>query len=98
MISFSVFASILLGGMFLSIVYGVVVDSIKYKKFKKQLQVGTRLKLCYLNEEPEFFNKNCFEIKLTKIGKELVEVQYEDGSKRVFSKFLLYNEQWKIIS
>ena len=81
----------------ISILYSVIIETRKERKFIRNINVGTRLQITYPPYD-EFSEHVTFNITIIKKGKNQVRVRYNDGSESTMDISTMYDNGWKIIN
>lgn len=79
------------------LVIHVIIENIKYTRWKNKIHVGTKLQYLSKIIDDEFDEGYLFTITIIRLGDKQVRVQYSDGSKRTYDKYYLYSGGWKIL-
>lgn len=77
-------------------VISLISDEIKYYRFKRKVQLGTKLHKTFKSTTNEFDKGYTFHIIIVRRGKKQVIVRYKDGSERNMFIQQLYDENWII--
>lgn len=79
------------------IIISWTIDSIRYKSFESNLNIGTRLTNKFKDMSNEFDDGTIFNITIVRKGNEQVIVKYSDGSESIMTIQQLFDENWTII-
>lgn len=79
------------------IIISWTIDSIRYKSFESNLNIGTRLTNKFKDMSNKFDDGTIFNITIVRKGNEQVIVKYSDGSESIMTIQQLFDENWTII-
>ena len=91
----------ILGVIFIIFLAGYTIEHFivehKFRKFKSQLEIGTKLRLLMKDDSDEFDEGYEFNVSIFRMGVKQVKIEYSDGSIRNKDIRRLFEEGWQIV-
>lgn len=70
---------------------------IRFHRFKKKIQVGTKLTNTFKTIDDEFDDGHTFNVVIVRKGDTHVKIKFEDNSTYIISIYTLIDEGWTIV-